>query len=118
MSDVGKEMIEGLEQLVQDLKDGKPLKMTSVRKVRLSKLLQEQGWVISMSESRRIIAMGAVTINGVNKGDMGEEVFIRTGDVLTVGRRRFVVDEQGQFVEQGGFTPRTQVTKIEPAEFD
>jgi tyrosyl-tRNA synthetase len=101
MSDFGEKLIKGMEQFAQDLKDGKPLKVTTVGKIKLAKLLQELGLTVSMSEGRRIVAQGAVKLNDVLKTDMSEDVFVRDGDKLEVGRKKFVLDLTG------GFTPKT-----------
>lgn len=92
MSDLGDKMIEGLRQTLQDLKEGKPLKVTTVGKVQLGTMLRDLGVVVSASESRRMVAQGAVKLNGVLHEDMRAEVFIRDGDVLEVGRKKYVLD--------------------------
>jgi tyrosyl-tRNA synthetase len=43
----------------------------------------------SLSEARRLIQQGGVTLNGYRVTDVNAEVFVKDGSVLKVGKRRF-----------------------------
>jgi tyrosyl-tRNA synthetase len=109
---LGEQMIAGLEEAIAWAKGEKELKEVVVEKIKLSNLLLREGLAVSMSEGKRVVAQGAVKLNGVIYTNMREEVIIRTGDVLEVGKRKVVLNPQG------GFTPRNKITKIDIAKFD
>ncbi|MCG0277489.1 MAG: tyrosine--tRNA ligase [Thermanaeromonas sp.] len=54
------------------------------------RLLVRCGLAPSTSEARRLILQGAVKLNGVKIGDPEADIEISPGDVLQVGRRKFV----------------------------
>lgn len=54
---------------------------------KLINLLKENEMTISSSESRRVIAMGAVRLNGVLITDMQSVVDWKEGDVLVCGKK-------------------------------
>lgn len=68
--------------------------------VNLANFLQEQGLTVSMSEGRRIVAMGAVKLNGEVHQDIQKSVLLREGDLIEVGKKQIVV-------KIGGFIPPT-----------
>lgn len=78
--------------------------------MRLIELLKREGLTISSSESRRLVAMGAVRLNGQLHTDMQAEVEVKPGDVLECGRKRVEI--------KGGFTPPTRPAQIKPAYFE
>ncbi|RKY65962.1 MAG: tyrosine--tRNA ligase, partial [Candidatus Latescibacterota bacterium] len=53
-------------------------------------LVKESGLAASNSEARRLIRQGAVSIDGKRLTDPDQEVAIEGGEVLKVGKRRFV----------------------------
>jgi tyrosyl-tRNA synthetase len=55
--------------------------------------LQENKLLVSRSEGRRLIAMGRVKYNGEIVKDIGAELEISPGDIIEVGKRRFVVPD-------------------------
>lgn len=59
-----------------------------VSPVYLPRLIQQQGWAPSLSQARRLIAQGAVSIDGQRVG--GEEAAVADGAVLKVGKARFL----------------------------
>jgi tyrosyl-tRNA synthetase len=54
------------------------------------KLVRESGLAATNSEARRLIRQGAVSIDGLRVADPDQEVVIEGGEVLKVGKRRFV----------------------------
>lgn len=50
--------------------------------------LVQNGWVASGGEFRRLVAQGGVQINGAKAASM--EAPIHTGDVLKIGKKKFV----------------------------
>jgi len=58
----------------------------------LTKILAERDLVISMSQSRRVVCVGHVKVNGEVIKDISTEV--KPGDRIQVGKREeFVVEE-------------------------
>ncbi|MFH1007818.1 MAG: tyrosine--tRNA ligase [Candidatus Latescibacterota bacterium] len=53
-------------------------------------LVKDSGLAASNSEARRLIQQGAVSIDGERVGDPDQEVAIQGGEILKVGKRRFV----------------------------
>lgn len=53
-------------------------------------LVRQSGFVISMSEARRLIRQGAVEYDGQKLTDPNATVKIKTGSVLRVGKHRFI----------------------------
>ena len=47
--------------------------------------LQENGLVVSMSESKRLVVGGAIKLNGILTTDLNTEVV--KGDVVQIGKR-------------------------------
>ena len=60
------------------------------KKINIVDLLVKTDLASSKSEARRLIKQGGVKIDGEVKGDTKEEVVIKKGRVVQVGRRRFV----------------------------
>lgn len=56
----------------------------------LLQIVNESGLTISGSEARRLIAQGAVSLDGVKVTDTKKEIAIKNGSVLKVGKRKFV----------------------------
>ncbi|MCK5526361.1 MAG: tyrosine--tRNA ligase, partial [Candidatus Latescibacteria bacterium] len=54
------------------------------------KLVKESGLAASNNEARRLIQQGAVSIDGRRTADPDQEMTIHGGEVLKVGKRRFV----------------------------
>jgi tyrosyl-tRNA synthetase len=54
------------------------------------RLLTDSGMVSSSSEARRLIQQGAVSIDGHRLDDSEAEVTLRGGEVLKVGKRKFL----------------------------
>jgi len=52
----------------------------------LMKAIQERGLAVSLSESKRYIICGVVSINGKDTRDPFYE--LKTGDVVTVGKHK------------------------------
>lgn len=90
-SNLGMRMEKGLMDAIRSLKNGEPLKTTVLEKITIIKLLQRHGLTVSFSEGRRVVAQGAVKLNGELITDMQTEVIVRTGDVLEVGKRKVVL---------------------------
>jgi len=55
----------------------------------LAKILMENKFMISMSESRRMVCMGIVKVNGVFCEDFNREV--ETGDIIEMGTKKLIV---------------------------
>lgn len=64
--------------------------MLSDGKIWLVRLLTEAGLAASSGEARRLISQGGVKINGQTVTEIETEVVPADGDVLQVGKRRFV----------------------------
>ncbi|MEE8638935.1 MAG: S4 domain-containing protein, partial [bacterium] len=62
----------------------------SANPIALAALLQEAGLASSKSEARRLIAQNAVTINDEKVEDPQAEVRLDGGEIIKVGKRRFV----------------------------
>ena len=58
-----------------------------VTPVDISKLLVVMGWVKSRGEANRLIAQGAVSIDG--EKILGSSAHIKIGSIIKVGKRRF-----------------------------
>jgi tyrosyl-tRNA synthetase len=58
-------------------------------KIWCPKLLVAAGLAGSNSEARRLIEQGAVTVDGEKLLDSNEELAVRSGMILKVGKRRF-----------------------------
>jgi ribosomal protein S4 len=58
------------------------------------KILQRAGATVSLSQGRRLVAMGAVRINGELQEDMSCEVEINVGDKVHVGKGSFKITEE------------------------
>jgi ribosomal protein S4 len=57
----------------------------------LIKILQEHNLVISLSESRRLVCMGGVKVNGKLCEDLDCEV--ETGDLIEIGKKKSLIVE-------------------------
>lgn len=90
-SKLGRQIEEGLKEAIRWAKGEIELPTTTVEKIRLTTLLIREDLAVSVSDGRRVVAMGAVKLNGVLQTNMGADVVIRTGDVLKVGRRKIVL---------------------------
>jgi ribosomal protein S4 len=55
----------------------------------LVKILQEHNLVISLSESRRLVCVGLVKVNGELCEDLNREV--NTGDLIEVGTKKRLI---------------------------
>jgi tyrosyl-tRNA synthetase len=60
------------------------------KELNILKLLVQTKLVSSKSKAKRLISQGGVRINGVLQKDWKKKVKIKKGDVLQVGRRRFL----------------------------
>jgi S4 domain len=87
-SKLGERIMEGLEDGLRWANGEIELPTTVVEKVTIAKLVQREGLAISISDSRRVVALGAVKLNGRVIEDLSEVVIVRTGDVLEVGKIR------------------------------
>ena len=67
-----------------------PPAQTSDGKIGIVHLVVLAGHAESNGEARRLVRQGAVTINGERVADENAEVAVHDGDVLQVGKRRFV----------------------------
>ncbi len=67
-----------------------PTHKPSTNPIALATLLREAGLAPSKSEARRLIAQNAVTINDEKVDDPQAEVKFAGGEVIKVGKRRFV----------------------------
>jgi tyrosyl-tRNA synthetase len=63
--------------------------------VRLSRFLVTAGLASSANEARRLIAQGAVQLDGVKVTEDSEASALKPGSVLRAGRRKFVRLESG-----------------------
>lgn len=59
----------------------------------LTKLLAKLGATTSMAEGRRYVVAGSVTLNGFLVTKFDVEYDFHTGDVIKVGKKKFVVTE-------------------------
>lgn len=57
----------------------------------LVRILQEHNLVISLSESRRLVCVGAVKVNGELCEDLNREV--NAGDLIEVGKKKRLIVE-------------------------
>lgn len=55
-------------------------------KMSILKLLANAEMTVSMSQGRRYVAMGAVSLNGLSIADLTAEVEVQPGDEIKVGR--------------------------------
>jgi tyrosyl-tRNA synthetase len=67
-----------------------PSHTPSANPIALAALLQEAGLVKSRSEARRLIAQNAVTVNDEKVDDPQAEVRFEGGEVVKVGKRKFL----------------------------
>ena len=58
-------------------------------KIDIIKIITTAGFATSNSEARRLVAQGAVRINGVKVNDIWD-VDIENGDVIQSGKRNFI----------------------------
>ncbi len=78
--------IEEIPEFRISFKDLSPQQM-EVTPVDISRLLVVMGWVKSRSEANRLIAQGAVSIDG--KKILGNTAHIKIGSIIKWGKRRF-----------------------------
>jgi len=81
-----RELPEEIDELRISFKDLSPQQM-EVTGVDISKLLVVIGWAKSRSEANRLIAQGAVSIDGGKIS--GNTAHIKMGSIIKVGKRRF-----------------------------
>lgn len=62
-------------------------------KATLPKVLKAIEKVRSVSEARRLVISGDVFVNGVLIVDITEEILIKTGDIIKVGKTEIVVPD-------------------------
>lgn len=60
----------------------------------IPQLLSKLGATVSMSEGRRIVWQGAVTLNGSTIRDFDTDVDFHVGDIVKVGKHEFHVGEK------------------------
>lgn len=58
--------------------------------VSLTKILVLAGLAVSNSEARRLVQQGGVSLDGVRLEDERAEISVRSGQILKVGKRRYV----------------------------
>lgn len=60
-------------------------------KINILKLLAETGSTVSMSQGRRVVFMGGVTLNGNPVTDFTEPIDVKVGDSIQIGKRNLPV---------------------------
>jgi tyrosyl-tRNA synthetase len=74
----------------KELPDEMPVFSTREEKIKLVKLLVENSLCASNSEAKRMIIQNAVTVNGEKWTDLEGELTLRDGQVIKVGKRKFL----------------------------
>jgi len=62
----------------------------SIKLLDLIKLIQNQGFLQSVSEGRRLAEQGGFQIDGVKMQDIEEQLDLKSGQIIKIGKRKFV----------------------------
>lgn len=63
-------------------------------KINVAKFLSDTRQVVSMSQGRRAVCMGAIEINGEKITDITTEVEVEIGDVIKIGKREITITQE------------------------
>ena len=77
-------------ELPQETEEYKVYSITEASEKKLTKILVETGLAVSTSDARRIIAQGAIELNGNKLPSEVIKLELKPGDVMRVGRRGFL----------------------------
>jgi tyrosyl-tRNA synthetase len=77
-------------ELPQETEGYKVYSITEASRKKLTKILVETGLATSTSDARRIIAQGAIELNGNKLASEVINLELNSGDVMRVGRRGFL----------------------------
>lgn len=90
-SELGLEIEKGLMDALRWSRGEIELKTTTLEKITIIKLLQRIGLTRSVSDGKRVVALGVVKLNDEIITDLQIEVVVKTGDVLEVGCKKMIL---------------------------